>query len=278
MFRHSTLFPAILAAVLLGAGGAAAAPIQTVDCDKGQSVSAALAAGKTELLVRGTCNESPVVARDDVILRGHPDGGTIVGTLTLRAAQRLLVEGLTVTGPGDGIQVIDGASATIRGNDLSGNDGYGIQVIDGAFARIENNTASDNGVGNEGAGIGITRAFASGGGNTAVNNGFAGIEVIQGGTWRSNFDHVDAASGEFALSVDRSSYGDLRGANVLGDAFVSNNSELHLRDRDGVPTTFTGDANVSTFSVLRFRNVVFNGATNCFSGDPQIACIGVPGP
>ncbi len=51
----------------------------TVDCSKGQTIGAALQRGDARkpllLMIRGTCNESVSIDRDDVTLRGQPGGG-----------------------------------------------------------------------------------------------------------------------------------------------------------------------------------------------------------
>ena len=50
-----------------GSGGSA-----IVDCSSGGLVSQALASGAAHITVRGTCNESLDVTRDDVTLQGEP--------------------------------------------------------------------------------------------------------------------------------------------------------------------------------------------------------------
>ena len=111
---------ALTAVLLLTAemslGSSANVATFSVDCSKGQTISAALERGSTgkPLLVifKGTCTEQVTIARDDVTLQGGdpesgatvvgPDSGTDVIVVT---GNRIRLENLTVTGGNNGIRV-----------------------------------------------------------------------------------------------------------------------------------------------------------------------------
>src|SRR5581483_754839 len=196
-----------LRASIGGAGGSA-----TVDCSTGGSVSQALAAGATQVTVRGTCTESLSINRDDVTLVGEP-GATISGpdpdvnTINVRA-NRVTIDGLTVTGGRNGITGLgaanltlrncivrstgrtgiaysNGASGTVDGCTVDSNPRDGI-VVDGSQATILNSTATNNRngvavVNGSTSRIGITDRLA-GAGNTISHNGANGVSVNAGST------------------------------------------------------------------------------------------------
>jgi hypothetical protein len=193
----------------IGGGGGSA----TVDCSSGGSVSQALAAGATQITVRGICTESIEVNRDDVTLLGEP-GATIrgpdptVNTINVRA-NRVTIDGLTVTGGRNGITGLGAANLTVRNctvqftgrtgisyasgssgtvdgcvSQSNGRDGI---AVDGAQANILNSTATSNTrtgmlVSNGGtARIGLTDRFTAAG-NTIAHNGSSGVTVVYGST------------------------------------------------------------------------------------------------
>lgn len=111
---------ALTAVLLLTAemsqGSSANAATFSVDCSKGQTISAALERGSTgkPLLVifKGTCTEQVTIARDDVTLRGgDPErGATVAGPnpgadVIVLTGNRIRLENLTVTGGNNGIRV-----------------------------------------------------------------------------------------------------------------------------------------------------------------------------
>jgi hypothetical protein len=97
-------------------GTSANAATFSVDCSKGQTISAALERGSTGkpllVIVKGTCTEQVTIARDDVTLQGGdpesgatvvgPDSGTDVIVVT---GNRTRLENLTITGGNNGIRV-----------------------------------------------------------------------------------------------------------------------------------------------------------------------------
>src|SRR5688572_6724185 len=98
--------------------------VLTVTCSEGKSISGAIAGedGKQPLVldVQGNCSEHVQIKRDDVTLQGNAGGATITGSVTIDTGRRALIAGLTVTNAdGDGVTVVNGGSATIRGSNRS---------------------------------------------------------------------------------------------------------------------------------------------------------------
>src|SRR4030042_1692266 len=95
--------------------------VKKVNCNKGETITYALqkSDGKPiTIQVKGACNENVTIDRDDVTLIAHPSGGAINGVEPIDATiiimgDRTVIDGLTVTGGGDGIRV-PGKSALIR--------------------------------------------------------------------------------------------------------------------------------------------------------------------
>jgi hypothetical protein len=109
----------IIAATVLAAGVFGTASAQTitytVDCAKGQTITAAIARADSRsplvVIVRGTCNEHVSISRDDVTLRGQPGtGATVNGPKSdtdtiLILKDTVNIEDLTVTGGYNGIRL-----------------------------------------------------------------------------------------------------------------------------------------------------------------------------
>ncbi len=131
--------------------------VVTVDCAKGQTISAALARGADARLLRvrflGTCRESPVIDRDDVEIFGIGNSSLLVGLMDIRGSSRVAVHDFAVTtdpaAPFDadhaGINVIQGSSATVSRVQVSNIRSRGVQVDESA-AVIED-VSVDGGLG-----------------------------------------------------------------------------------------------------------------------------------
>lgn len=110
-----------------------------------RAIDRVLLAGPLTVVVRGECVENPEVTRDDVTLVAHSQGGSIFGTLNVVGAQRIVIDGLIVTGDGDGLSVRDNASATIRNATLEGNSGSGVFASRNALVILHDNLIRENG-------------------------------------------------------------------------------------------------------------------------------------
>ena len=109
-----------------------------------RTVDAAALGRPITVLVRGTCVEDVNVRRDDVSLVAHSLGGAVEGTINVIGAQRFLVDGLRVSGSGDGITALDNASATIRNAMVEHNSGSGVSAIRNALVILHDNVIRKN--------------------------------------------------------------------------------------------------------------------------------------
>jgi hypothetical protein len=245
----------LLAALALASGAAQAIHIQNVNCNDGETISSKLNIKKFKertITIKGTCNESPTVIQDDVTLKSDPSSpnATINGTLTFDGAARFHVEDLIVTGPGSGINVLNGASGSIHDSTITGNVN-GIGVGRGAFAHIENTIIEDSGTDDDG-GFGLevfTGGVATGLNNTMRGNKISALDVFQNGTYRSSFDTISKDTTNetaWAIEISRDSFVELRDADVTGPVFLFTQSQLHTRR-----STYTGSISANEQSLVQ---------------------------
>lgn len=162
-------------------GGAGPPLALTVDCGQGGSIASALASSGGPLIVtvQGTCNEHVAIARDDVSLVAGP-GGVVHGpdpnTATIRVTgDRIVIDGLTVTGGRNGIQASGSSQLVVRNCTVtSGRSGIG--YFDGANGTVDNCNLQ----GNPRDGIVLDRGTASISNSTVSGSGRFGINVFNG--------------------------------------------------------------------------------------------------
>jgi hypothetical protein len=255
----------LLAALLaLGSSGAIAhgthgTKTVTVNCAHGQTIAHALKRGDEDrqlvILVRGTCNETVDIDREDVTLRGETGSGpTINGpdpaldTITVRA-DRVAIEGLTVSGGRNGIVargagglsvlgttvqltgrtgiiVSSGSGATIDASTVQSNPRDGV-ALEGSQASIINSSVSQNArfgvfVGlSSAARIGVDNANNAAG-STISQNGATGINVIFNGSALIGNNNISsngtdpAAPGRNGIAVVQAT-ADIAGANTIAN-------------------------------------------------------------
>lgn len=280
-----------------GSGGSA-----IVDCSSGGLVSQALASGAAHITVRGTCNESLDVTRDDVTLQGEP-GATIhgpdstVNTIDVRA-NRVTIDGLTVTGGRNGITGLGAANLTVRNctaqstgrtgisflNGSSGTvDGCLVQSnardgvsVDGAQATIVNSTITSNArngvlVANGATSrVGLTDRLAAAG-NTITQNGSTGVSVVQGSTATIAMNTItgngtNSSLPRFGIAVSLA-VASIAGGNTISDnggqgVFAGTGSSVLLGDLN------TGLTTVNTIS--NNGNPASPGGVQAFVGSTMI--------
>jgi parallel beta-helix repeat protein len=125
---------------------------RSVNCDEGQSIQAVLETATTradrlEVLVTGTCNEDVTIRRSPVTIDGGGNA-VIVGEVAVMA-DNVWLYGLTVTGPGRGVNVGAGGYARIWDVDLVGNESDGLRVSSNSSVWVRRGEISNN----EGVGI-----------------------------------------------------------------------------------------------------------------------------
>lgn len=180
----------------------------TVDCAKGQTISAALERGNERkllvVIVRGTCNENVTIERENVTLQGDPQvGGTVNGAANANTinilASPTTIDRLTVAGGLNGIRVYGAFSVGISNSVIRGASQSGILLVN-SHASIVDNTienVSANGVHQirfatarlihnqirSNAGVGILaeqNSTVSTNGNSVTANGAQGILLLSG--------------------------------------------------------------------------------------------------
>lgn len=256
----------------------------SVDCGAG-SIGSALArarpGGSLTITVVGTCTEDVTIARNDVTLQGS---GQVVGQITVDGAQRVVITGVTVTGPGSGIEARGNAAITVRNTTVENNAIFGIDVRQGAFAvidgsmirsngqcdvlvrdsgnaRIVNNTVQSDVVKPTSCDA-LVGAFRDSrirmGGNTIINNvpsGFA-VDVEHGSTLRQDQGH-DTITGN--ARVINTANADFRDMEITGAVQVAENANFRTRS-----STITGDITIAPRSLAVFNSsATVNGFVHC---------------
>ncbi len=214
----------VLAILLLVAAPAAADPtMKKVDCDKNQTIGHALETADAlpmRIEVSGTCTEHVVIDREDVTLVAGPGGAVVSGpdpavnTITV-VANRVLLDGLTVTRGRTGI-VVSGGRATIVNGTVEATGRNGISFFQGGNGTV------DSCVVQKSAMSGIT---IEGGSATVIRsrireNQANGVLVLNSGSARIGLDNL----GQFAGNEIR----DNRAAGVQvnwgSSAFLADNT------------------------------------------------------
>ena len=206
MIRTGTLMAISLAVGMsLLAGSAQAKKTKKVDCSKGDSIQEAVNKAKkpTTIFVSGTCFEDVAITKDDITLSGNQAGascdkanpggtGTIEGTVTVNGV-RARIEFLTITGSGDGVNVVNRADARLTCNEISDNQGSGVNVVRTSNAVLRDNTLSSNGQRSFDSPFvffdcGLFAADASSvdsRGNTYADNQYCAIEIDRQSSFRN---------------------------------------------------------------------------------------------
>ena len=101
------------------------------------------------IYVQGICDESVVIDRDNITLRGDLGHDNAVGgsltQISIDGARRVTINALELTGAGYGVLVTNGAAADIFNNDIHDNVYDGVGVSNSSFARVYYNTITNNG-------------------------------------------------------------------------------------------------------------------------------------
>lgn len=215
-----------VAGALLAAGMVAPVSAQTlsftVDCASGQSIEQAVTRGDARkpllLIVRGTCNESVTISRDDVTLRGDPQvGGTVVGVTgrdtILISASRVNIEDLNVVGGNIGIRLQGPFFAGVSNSSVRDTSGNGILVRAGDIA-ISGTTV--DGAGN--SALALHRGASARVLNSRfLNSRYAGVFANTNSTADVSGSEM-TANGSHGAQFEGSSHGTLRNNLISGNA------------------------------------------------------------
>jgi hypothetical protein len=255
MNAHQQCAAGLLAALLALASSAAVADHDrdrdrdhkkrvTVDCNRGQTIARALTRGDEDLpllvVIRGTCNEHVLIDRSDVTLRGDAGfGGAINGpdpvldTITV-SANRVAIEGLTVSGGQNGIRALGAGALTISGSTVRSTARSGIVVIASSGAVVDQSTVELNGrdgLAAEGSSVTVINSIVS-------RNSRFGVFIGTGAAARIGVDNSNLAAAS-TISQNGASGVSI----IIGGAAVIANSQITLNGTD--PTTTSGRTGIS---------------------------------
>jgi len=173
-------------------GGVLTQPITlTVDCSRGQTVSAALGRLWTipmpipvVISIRGTCNEFVTISRDNVTLHGDPSAAITApnggSDLVVVNADGVTLENLTLTGGNYGVRNNHVLNLAINNSVIQGSQSDGVHVL-----------------------IGDTRLV----GSTIQNAGGYGIYAVRGGTVAVTVNsHVLSSAGAGVYGVQHAAF------------------------------------------------------------------------
>lgn len=157
--------------------------VKKVNCNKGETITDALQKFDDKpitIQVKGTCNENVTIDKDDVTLIAHPSGGAINGVEPIDATviirgDRTVIDGLTVTGGGDGIRVL-GKSALIRNSTVQ-NVGWHSIPFYGGNGTVDNCTILNSGI----DGVFVLYGSALVTNNRIQTSGYDGVAIGHGG-------------------------------------------------------------------------------------------------
>ena len=284
---------AVLAAGMLAPLSAQALTL-SVDCNAGKTIAQALTQGDARkplvVVVKGTCNESVRIVRDDVTLQGDPvAGGTVhgpdagVNTIDILAS-RATIDNLTVTGGRVGIQVQDSHGAAILNTviqqtaldgirifvgdaDVTGctvqqTGGAGVLVNRGSVLRLATSQVLDN------PGIGISTEANSTlavNGSTISHNGGNGIDLGRGSQGTIGTSTIS----DNGMNPDKQGNGvsawGASGAHIGGDNFITGNRETGVLVAGGSSVyafnnTITGNGGDGVKGYLAATLVIDGGA------------------
>lgn len=227
------------------------AGVKVVNCDKGDSLQAAIESGKgsaapIEIELYGTCEEMITIPRDRVNITGV-DGATIVGQVRHFGSSNITLRNLVITGPGDGVLARSGRMRLIDVI-LIENEGHGVRAHDGAAVNLTRcqvvNNGGPFGVVAYGANVhlGDTDVFGHPDSGVAITNN--SLADINGGSITGNGEGVYANNS--VITVSGTWVGDNAGMGIslagarghLFDATLSGNGTI------GLYVNFTGSAAV----------------------------------
>jgi hypothetical protein len=249
----------------------------------------------TIIFINGQCEEDVLVEKDDVTLSGNQDedgtiDGGITGTIIVRGARRVRVEYLHITGPGSGVEVTEGATATIAHSELIDNVNDGVTVSNGGYAHVNFNTITGNGRPAPffEAGIDVyVNGTVRSRGNYIAGNHYSAVEVgnasyfrsgISAGSGPPNPDDRDiiiqkgciqgapanscGAADTNAVECYRSGTCDFRNSDITGFVPISGLSNFDVRSI----VTINGNVTGSGGAQLHLRSGVSgSGFVSCFS-------------
>jgi len=140
------------------------------------------------LIIRGTCNENVVIDRDDVTVQGDPaTGGAVNGPSANTAsisvvANRISIDGLTVTGGQDGIKIYGANNVRIVNSVIRNTGTNGISIGSSQTVTVNNSKVQYAG----GGGVSVLRGGVSID-NSEINfNKASGVHIVSNSSLTAN--------------------------------------------------------------------------------------------
>jgi len=297
---HQIIATALLVSIALFTSQAGAIT-RTVDCDKGQSIQNALEKGQSNaeplvINVRGTCDESVTIARDDVTLLGIGENAGISSTtdisVSIEGGQRIRIENLTLSGPDIPLSV-DSAYVTLVNVTVEGSNDNGIDAVDGAHINIEESRIRNNGLdgiiiekggtldlyntvvsGNGRAGVGLSKNSSSVITNSEISGNLTGPGVSISENSTAKFEGTTVISGNGANGINILSHSF---ANVFSPTVISGNGQngLFLALDSGSeiigPVTIGDNANAAVYCNDAESSIAIQDYSNI---NQAVACTG----
>lgn len=207
----------------------------TVDCAVGQTISAALDKGDERkpmvLIVKGTCNESVVITRDDVTLQGDVTKGVVINgpsgqpTVAVRGASRVTLDRLTVRGGTQGIRLTGGSNVEVTNSDIQYAATQGISIAGTSMVFVVNCNVQNNTL----TGITVTQGNVQISNSQITNNAGDGVRAFRGSSVSLNGGSV--STNAYAGVNVQSSEMTITGSTIAGNG---TNASLPVNVRSGV--------------------------------------------
>ena len=230
--------------------GQQAAGNLVVDCSRGASLQRAVAgaAPNQVLIVKGACTGPVTVIADGLTLIASGPAsvnGQGQDVITINGAQRVTLNGLTITGGNNGVVITNVGQATLQNDTVTGNAVTGILVEANSSATTFGGATTGNGL--NGIDLEATSSLLVIGSYSSSSNGVFGIEVNNG----SSLTLVQAN-----LSVGSNTLGVQLGTNAAG--FMDNFSTLTTSNNFTVGLTMVSGSHMVDFGGV----IVSNGNGN----------------
>ena len=263
------------AALIFFAPSAGEAATLTVSCP-GETIQAAVDAAQPgdTINVTGTCNENVLVSNDRVRVFLQGVGTAVIHGLDSSRpvidirGKAISVQGFTINGGRDGIEIHRSANAVINNNVIQ-NMAAGIVVYEVAFAVITNNTIQNHSQ----VGILLQGAVSA---NIGVNS--TSDSVSSPNTIRNNGDGILLSGAAQANIIGNTIRNNLNNGIVLNRGAQANIAKniINANAGDGIAVLEGAGANLGGTSENTFGGILpllgFANTTTSNNGDFGIAC------
>ncbi|HEX6692058.1 MAG TPA: right-handed parallel beta-helix repeat-containing protein [Burkholderiales bacterium] len=229
-----------------------------VNCSSGDTLARALQRGSEDralvVVIQGVCNETVVIERSDVTLRGEA-GAAITGpdpaldAVTVRA-DRVSIENLLISGGRNGLVARGAGNFVVQGTTVQSTGRTGILVVNGSGALIDGSTMQNNAR----DGFSVEGAQATVVNSTITQNARVGVFVGPGASGRVGIDNRNEAAGN-TISLNGSS-----GVSVFGGSALIAANTVTLNGTDPLQGGRSGISVVNAVADVSGSNTITNNA------------------